>query len=483
MNITMLLDVVADMAPQERAVVDEASSLTLSELKNAALSLAAELQALDHPGPVAFMDVNSVAFAVCMFASAYANRPFVPLNYRADAKLASHYVSVLSPTVIIAGERYRPLLAQDQLCWDTRRLPGAPGRQAAPAETEPDAEAVRIFTSGTTAAPKAAVLYHRNLLAYVLNSTEPMAESGGASLVSTPNYHIATVSNLLTSIYSGRCVVLMSQFSPAEWLALAQRERVTHAFVVPTMLQRIVEAIRAGGAPPQFLRTLAYGGSPASRETVEGALAAFGSQTGLVNAYGLTETSSTISVLGPEDHRAAIASAEPAIRARLMSAGKVLPGVEVKISEEGEVLLRGPQVSGSYGTGQQSPDGWFRTGDLGSLDPDGYLFLHGRMDDMIIRGGENISPVEIEDAIKAHEAVRDAAVVGIPDPEWGQRIVAAVELDASATPDEISASLEGKLPRFKRPERIVVMDALPRTDLGKLQRRKVREMLQTSQLT
>lgn len=481
MNISMLLDVVAEMAPDLRAVADSDTSLTLSELRSAALALAAEIQSLPEPGPVAFMDVNSVAFAVCLFASAYANRTFVPFNYRADAKLVEYYVSALSPTVVIAGQRYRPFIPQAQLCWDSRRIPGDPALRATPVEAEADAAAVRIFTSGTTANPKDAALYHDNLLAYVLNSAEPLGESGGASLVSTPNYHIATVSNLLTSVYSGRCVVFLGQFTPNDWLTLARKEQVTHAFVVPTMLQRIVDELESGAEPPTSLRTLAYGGAPASRSTVERALNAFGNQTGLVNAYGLTETSSTISVLGPDDHRAAMTSVDPEVRARLMSAGKILPGVEVKISEEGEVLLRGPQVSGAYGPDKPASDGWFRTGDLGMLDRDGYLFLNGRIDDMIIRGGENISPVEIEDAIKLNPAVGDAAVVGIPDPEWGQRIVAAVELKRVISPDEIIASLEGKLPRFKRPEKIVVMEALPRTDLGKLQRRKVRNLLHPNQ--
>jgi acyl-CoA synthetase (AMP-forming)/AMP-acid ligase II len=479
-NISLLLDVVAAMAPDHVAAKDAERELTLAQLRIAARALAQRFRELDRPGDVAFMDTNSVAVAVTLFAASYAGRTFVPLNYRADGALVAYYVDTLKPPVVIVGDRYRELFDDLAPTWDVSGLfePIAPpdddfddGLMAAPA--------VRIFTSGTTSAPKAATLHHANLAAYVLSSTDPLGEAGGTTLIATPNYHIATVATVLTSTYAGRRMFFLDRFTPETWLAVAEREQVTHAFTVPTMLQRIVDALAAGAFPPPELRTLAYGGSAAARSTVEGALRHFDPATGFVNAYGLTETSSTLTVLGPDDHRAAIESDDTAVRDRLTSVGRPLPGVEIDISGEGEILVRGAQVSGTYGRDDEVDDQWFHTGDLGHMDDGGYLFIDGRIDDMIIRGGENISPLEIEDALLRSPEVRAAAVVGVSDPEWGQRVLAAVELRAPVESDELRERLVSLLPSFKRPEQIVIVDELPRTDLGKLQRRKVRAWLES----
>jgi acyl-CoA synthetase (AMP-forming)/AMP-acid ligase II len=352
-------------------------------------------------------------------------------------------------------------------------------RQLEPQAVDEDAAAVYVFTSGTATRPKAVLLRHRQLAAYVLNSVEPLQEpSDAASLIAAPNYHIAVVANLLTSTYSGRRMVLLDEFSPDRWLEIARRESVTHAFVVPTMLHRIVAYLGDRPADVPHLATLAYGGAPVARHTLEAALRAFPS-TGFVNAYGLTETSSTVSLLGPNDHRLALESNDPATRDRLGSVGRPLPQIEVQIAPDGEILVRGDQVSGQYldGGGRVSETDWFHTGDVGGFDADGYLYLLGRTDDVIIRGGENISPAEIEEVLREYPGVRDAVVIGVPDQEWGQRIAAAIEadhLDAGA----LAIWLQDRLPSFKRPATYQRVDELPRNDLGKLLRRVVREQLQ-----
>lgn len=207
---------------------------------------------------------------------------------------------------------------------------------------------------------------------------------------------------------------------------------------------------------------------------LERALQAFG-DAGFVNAYGLTETSSTLAILTPDDHRDAM-SGDPAARARLGSAGRIIPGVEVEI-RDGEIWCRGEQISGEY-LGRDrvtDDDGWFPTRDRGWFDDEGYLFIEGRADDTIIRGGENIAPAEIEDVLLAHPDIADAAVVGVPDDEWGQRIEAAVVLrpgsvvDGDALRDHCRVHLRSS----KTPDRIVTRDALPHTDTGKLLRRAV----------
>jgi acyl-CoA synthetase (AMP-forming)/AMP-acid ligase II len=212
--------------------------------------------------------------------------------------------------------------------------------------------------------------------------------------------------------------------------------------------------------------------------------------TGFVNAYGLTETSSTVCILGPDDHRSAMASDDDAVRARLGSAGRAVPGIEVRIVVEGveaetgtsgEIHLRGAQVSGQYvglGSTRDAAD-WLATGDVGWLDADGYLFVEGRGDDTIIRGGENLSPAEIEDALLHHRAVSHAAVVGVPDEEWGERVVAMVSLRAntSADEDELRAHVHAHLGSLKTPETIAIRDEVPQTATGKILRRAVREEL------
>jgi acyl-CoA synthetase (AMP-forming)/AMP-acid ligase II len=207
-----------------------------------------------------------------------------------------------------------------------------------------------------------------------------------------------------------------------------------------------------------------------------------------VNAYGLTETSSTIAVLDPEDHRR-YAAGDAAGRRRLNSVGRPLPGVRIEIrgpggkavgpGVSGEVFVRGEQVSGEYLDGARLDDGWFATRDAGYLDADGYLFLDGRLDDIIVRGGENLSPGEIEDVLLEHPAVREAAVVGLPDPEWGERVVAVVVPAAGAAQDAavLQRWVRERLRGSRTPSRVEFVPSLPYTETGKLLRRPVRDQI------
>jgi acyl-CoA synthetase (AMP-forming)/AMP-acid ligase II len=272
-----------------------------------------------------------------------------------------------------------------------------------------------------------------------------------------------------------------------------RREHVTQAMVVPTMLARIVQSLEgATDAGVPELRALSYGGSRMPISVLERALELFPT-TGFVNAYGLTETSSTIAVLGPDDHRAALESDDPLARARLGSVGQLLPGVEVQIrriddtvadaEEAGELWVRGEQVSGEY-LARESPldaEGWFPTKDRAYIDSAGYLFIEGRTDDTIIRGGENIAPAEIEDVLLRHEGVAEAAVVGPPDDEWGQRLVAVVVAlpNHSVDPEELRQWAKTQLRSSKTPDQILVWDELPQTATGKVIRRQILARLDT----
>jgi fatty-acyl-CoA synthase len=304
---------------------------------------------------------------------------------------------------------------------------------------------------------------------------------------------------VLTSVWSGRRLVYLPQFSPEAWVDLAAAEAVTHAMVVPTMFGRILDVLHERGEKLPALQHLSFGGGRMPVAIVERALDHL-PHVGLVNAYGLTETSSTVAVLGPEDHRQAIASSEPHVRIRLGSVGRPLPNLEVEIrgpsgqplesGDHGEIWVRGEQVSGEYlGRGAAvNADGWLATNDGGWLDADGYLFVEGRLDDVIVRGGENLSPGEIEDVLALHPAVAEAAVIGIPSDEWGEAVAAVVvvrighDADAAELPgDELRGELRiwvsERLRSTRSPERIEFRTELPYSDTGKLLRRVLKAEL------
>jgi acyl-CoA synthetase (AMP-forming)/AMP-acid ligase II len=370
----------------------------------------------------------------------------------------------------------------------------AAAREAEPVAefADPEAVAIVLFTSGTTSQPKAVELTHNNLTSYVTGTVEfESAAASDAALICVPPYHIAGVGAALSNLYAGRKMVYLPNFDADEWVRLINAEQVTTATVVPTMLDRIVGVLETGGHTLPSLRNLAYGGSKVGLPLVRRALELL-PHVGFVNAYGLTETSSTIAVLTPDDHRAAQAASEPHVARRLGSVGRPVPGIELQIRDErgtvlgpgqtGELFVRGEQVSGRY-TGIGSvldEDGWFPTRDIALLDEDGYLFIGGRSDDTIIRGGENIAPAELEEVLIEHSHVRDVAVVGVEDPQWGQAIVAVVVPAAGVDPDpeELREHVRKSLRGSRTPDRVVFRDELPATPTGKVLRRELVEELE-----
>ncbi|MBP6381877.1 MAG: acyl--CoA ligase [Pseudomonadales bacterium] len=496
MNMMMLLEMAAAGSGERTAFVNGGDALTYQALFDAAGSAAAMLLASGGKH-LAMLDENSLACPVGLFASAWAGMPYVPINYRLTGPEIDALLERVTPCVLVASpERAAAFAGREGVVVQTREEFLAAARSGATAAPEwsMDAEdiAVLLFTSGTTGVPKAAILRQKHLVSYILGSVEfCSAAEEDAALVCVPPYHVAGIAALLSSVYSGRKVVQLANFTPEAWLELARRHQVSNAFVVPTMLARIVEALDgAVSAQLPRLRAISYGGGKMPLAVIERAMTLFPG-TDFTNAYGLTETSSTIAVLGPQDHRDAVASDDPAVRRRLVSVGRALPGVAIEIrSEEGQVLgpgergeiyVRGEQVSGEYaGRGSAlDRDGWFPTRDAGSMDADGYLFLEGRADDVIVRGGENMSPGEIEDVLLEHEAVADAAVVGIADEQWGEAVAAAVVLKAGAQADAgaLQCWVKDRLRSSRVPQRIEFWPELPYNETGKLLRRVVKAEL------
>ena len=497
MNTGMLLERMAEAVGQRVAVGSRRGGLTYAGLLDQARRIAAVVHEAGAERVVAVAQ-NSPLLPALLYGSGLAGVPFVPLNYRlADESLGAVLARAAPGLAVVDDDAVSRVSGVDGLTVVSATAFRAQVDAADPAvatatasSVDPDGIAVLLYTSGTTGEPKAAVLRHRHLAVYVTSMVEFMAAGDDhAALASVPPYHVAAVITLLTSLYGGRRLVFLPQFDPDRWVDVAVDEGITHAFVVPTMLGRILDVLEAQGEKLPGLLHLAYGGGRMPRPVVERALELLPG-VGFVNAYGLTETAATVTMLRPEDHRDAFESDDPVVRARLGSVGRPLPTVELEIrgpdgtalppGERGEIYVRGPQVSGEYVDRRAlTAGGWFPTNDGGWLDDAGFLFVEGRLDDVIVRGGENLSPGEIEDVLVAHPAVAEAGVVGIPDDEWGETVAAVVVLKPgrAATVDELQRWVRERLRSSRTPTVVEFRAELPYNATGKLLRRVLRTEL------
>jgi acyl-CoA synthetase (AMP-forming)/AMP-acid ligase II len=488
LSISLLLEMAASGSPERIALVDGDTRFTTGELSELADGGAGVI-AGSGAQHVVYVGSGGVMQPLLIFASARAGLPYSPINYRLSPDGIQELIGRLPDPLVIVDERYREMVGDaGRRIVDSEQFL-ARARTAAPAAefADPDDVAIVLFTSGTTSKPKAVELSHGNLTSYITGTVEfDSAGAADAALICVPPYHIAGVNAAMSNLYAGRKMVYLTNFEAREWVRLVANEEVTTATVVPTMLDRIVTALEQQPVELPTLRNLAYGGSKVPLPLVRKALDLL-PDVGFVNAYGLTETSSTIAVLTPDDHRDAHGSSDELVAKRLGSVGQPVPGVEVQIrdddgrvlgaGEPGELYVRGEQVSGKY-TGIGSVldnEGWFPTKDIATLDEAGYLFITGRSDDTIIRGGENIAPAELEDVLVEHPHVHEVAVVGVQDAQWGQAIVAVVVPAAGVDPDpdELREHVRKVLRGSRTPDRVVFRDELPTNATGKLLRREL----------
>ena len=512
MNTANFLSIPASIVPDQEILVFEDVRLTYADTLARVRRLAASLAALgvERGDAIAALDTNSHRYVEAYYAAATLGAVFVPLNYRAKAPELRHMLATARARMVIVGARYRSALAavlpelpdvRHVIAFDPAAADGGPTHDALvagaagerdEAEIEEHDTTILMYTSGTTALPKGVMLTHHDFTTYVCGTVE-LADGSprGTALVCVPLYHIAGATAAMTTLFAGRKLVLMRQFDAATWLRLVEEERVTHAFLVPTMVKQLLDAPELGTRDLSSLQSLAYGGAAMPLAVVRRAIDAFPPSVGFVNAFGQTETTSTLTILGPEDHRLTGSGDEVEAKLRrLTSIGRPLPDVELRIVDEegralppgavGEIVVRTPRVmkgyAGDAGASGVDGDGWLHTRDMGWIDEAGYAFLAGRKDDMIIRGGENIAPAEVEATLQLHPAVDEAAVIGVADVEWGQRVAAAVALrpGRQVTADELVEFCRARLASFKKPEIVRFFPTLPKNPLGKILRRELR---------
>jgi len=510
MNTVSFLAIPAGIVPDQEAIVSGADRFTYAETFARVRRLAGALERLGvgRGTRVAALHTNSHRYVEAYYATAMLGGVFVPVNYRAKRPELEHMLRSSEAQVLFVGERY--LADVDSLRdslpnlktlvgFDEGRgaMPSYESLLAGAAEREEEAEvddddtSILMFTSGTTSLPKGVMLRFGDFSAYVTANVE-LADGTprGAALLCAPLYHIAGATNMMTTLWTGRKLVMQPQFEPRSWLDLVEQERISHAFVVPTMMKHILDQPDLAERDLSSLEVLSYGGAQMPFPVIRRAIERFPKNVGFVNAFGQTETTSTLTVLGPEDHRLEGTPAEVELRTkRLKSIGRPLPDLEVRIvGEEGEALAAGevgeihvrtPRAMKGYAGAKDSPftaDGWLPTRDMGWIDEDGYLYVAGRKDDMIIRGGENIAPAEVEAVLVSHPAVEEAAVVGVPDDEWGQRVAAFVALRPGATvsADDLGEFCRQRLASFKKPELFRFLPELPKNPMGKILRRELR---------
>ena len=385
-----------------------------------------------------------VDFAALLHACARLGATFVPLPPSAPPAERIRLLEAAPPRLVVEG----PLASPEM-------------DLAARAELDEHAPFTVIFTSGTTAAPSPVELTLANHFASARASAENLGvDPGDRWLCVLPPHHVAGLAILLRSAFYGTAAVVHERFEVAAVARDLAAGEATLASLVPTQLARLLDA---GLDRPPALRAVLLGGGLVPRELLERATAR---GIPVLQTYGMTETASQVATLP---------AWEALDRGHEGSAGRPLRGVELAVaSDTGEILVRGPMVAAS----ELAADGWLHTGDRGRLDADGYLWVEGRLDETIVTGGENVSAVEVEDALLSHPAVSEAAVVGRPDPEWGEAVTAYVVLDGAAESprdEDLVAHVRRSLAPHKVPKRVHRMNGLPRTELGKVARARLRD--------
>ena len=514
MNTTEFLMITSAIVPDRPAICFEGKKCTYADLSDRVNRLSNALMGLgvERGDMVVALQVNCNEFVETYFAVAKIGAIFVPLNFRAKADELEYMINNCEAKVLLVGERYcetldslRPKMSHVKhfICYEGKpdgwlnygELLSSASPEEVFTEIGDDDVTILMYTAGTTGRPKAVPLSHNSFSTYVLGNVTPVdIEIEETNLLTVPLYHVAGVQAVMAAVYGGRTLAMMKQFEVKEWMNTVQQEKANRAMLVPTMLKRVVDDEDFDKYDLSSLKVITYGAAPMPFEVIKKASDVFPGVM-FINAFGQTETASTITSLGPDDHVITGTEEEKAKKLKRLqsSIGRPMDDVEVKIVDDdgkelptggvGEIWAKGPRVMTGYWKDEEktakalTPDGWLRTGDKGYMDEEGYIYLAGRGDDMIIRGGENISPEEVEDILYAHPKIDECAVIGVSDPDWGQEPKAVIVLKKGeeCSPDELMEFCRQKLSSFKRPRYVCFIDELPRTSTGKVLKRVLRD--------
>lgn len=487
--------------PDHVAVAFEGRDLTYAELDQHSSRVAGFLQAGGvEPGDrIAWLGRASEAWYEVFFGVAKARACFAPINTRLAPpevafilKDSSADIFFVSPEFFAVAEAILPQIDRPirviAVGGDHALFESYIGlRDAAPAPvlSAPalEEDVLQLYTSGTTGLPKGVRLTHGNYAAFLAlrHQVEGFDYTADDTvLILMPMFHVAGTNISFAGLASGGRILLQADFVPTQVLAAIPAERVAHAFLAPVMINALLQTPGVETTDFSSMRTVSYGASPISEAVLAAATAQFG--CGFIQFYGMTETTGAGTTLAPHDHRGAL----------MRSCGRPWATLETRIADEdgktlgvgeiGEIEIRGPIVMAGYWNRPEAtaetirPDGWLRTGDAGFMDTDGFFFVHDRVKDMIVSGGENVYPAEVENAILGCPGVADAAVIGVPDERWGEAVKAIVVAAPGDRPDpaDIIAWARQRIAGFKAPKSIDFIDALPRNPSGKVLRRELR---------
>ncbi len=487
------------------AIEDATRSISYGSLRADVTALAERLAAagVGAGDRFAVLGRNSIEFVTCYLAASVLEAVVVPLNNRLSVSELEYIVADSGAVVVLAdgamADRAAALGATlagsgdlpvgDVLGgWSTLRPePRAPAGEGDGRRRDEDATVVQMYTSGTTGLPKGALLTHRNLTSLTLSWLPEMTLEAGRSrfLQVTPLFHVGALLMVLSNLAAGSTLVLLPEFAPGPAAEALAHRRVSTALFVPAMIRLLLDEPAVAGQDFPDLDRIAYGASPIAAALLRDAMETFGCD--FVQGYGLTETAGVLTSLRPRDHHAV--AGRPA---RLESAGRAVSCCEVRVvdaddrpvepGETGELVARGTNVTPGYwnlpdATAEAFRTGWFHTGDAATIDADGFVTIVDRVKDMIIVGGENVYPREVELCLDASPSVVESAVIGVPHDVWGEQVVALVVRTphAQITDRELIAHARARLARFKCPTRVDFVEDLPRNAAGKVRKAELRD--------
>jgi len=513
MNIIDLLNITESICPDRKALIFDNKSSTYSDLKFEIYTLANSLRnlGLNKGDRVFYFHTNTDKWINITFACSLIGAVMVPINYRSKKDELNFMINDSKPKLIFAGDRYSDLINETieygkhsliklisldntfNNDWQTYKDLIFNSKLLEFENEDSNEIALLVYTAGTTGTPKAVILKHSSFCEFALNNLDPAdLDYNETTLLSVPLYHVAGIQTAISGIYSGRTTVIQDQFESSDWMKLVQNYEINRVMLVPTMIKQIIDNDDFYNYDFKSLNVITYGAASMPISVLEESINKF-KDAKFINAFGQTETAATITSLGPEDHNISGTEDEKLQKIkRLTSIGKPLQDIKVRIVDEngaevpandvGEIVAKGERIMSGYWNNEKATmnairNGWLYTGDLGYRDEDGYIFLSGRAKDFIKRGGEMISPEEIEQFLYKHPKIEEVAVIGLPNIQWGEIVTAVIKCkkDKKLTDEEILTFCNNKLASFKIPEKIIFISEIPRNSMGKILKKDLRD--------